>query len=94
MVSQGSAVGGADRPQAGGVKARQSGGVDDPPVAVGLQQRGDGVVKDVRGVAVELSGQLEAGADEVDPNDQGRGSLRRTIRPETGAGGGHGITSV
>jgi hypothetical protein len=68
--------------------------VDDPPVAVGLQQGGDGVVEDVRGVAVELSGQLEAGAGEVDPNDQGRGSLLRTIRPEKGAGGGHGITSV
>jgi hypothetical protein len=93
-VSQRPPVGGADRPQAGGVEAGQPGDVEDPSVAVGLQQGGDGVVEDVRGVAVELSGQLEVGADEVDSNDEGRGGLRRRIRPKKGAGGGHGSTSV
>jgi len=93
-VAQRPPVGGADRSQAGGVQAGQPGDVDDPPVAVGLQQGGDGVVQNVRGVAVELSGQLEAGAGEVDPNDQGWAGLQRPIRPEKGAGGGHGITSV
>src|SRR3954447_1395166 len=92
-VAQRPPVGGADRPQAGGVEAGQPGDVEDPPVAVGLQQGGDGVVQDVRGGAVELSGRLEAGPEEVDPNDQGRGGLRRTIRPGKGAGVGHEITS-
>jgi hypothetical protein len=71
-VPQRSPVGSADRPHPDLVAADEAGGVDDTGVMVAEQERGDGLLEQVHGAAVEQAGQPDAAVEEVDVDGEGR----------------------